>query len=347
MSGSYGVAQWGRQLSIIIADQSGQGTELIVPSDANGNTLHVTFTVRHLVIHTPSTLILRIYNLSEQTAGVLSALGVNIQESNFGTSNGQVVVKAGYSGNYGTIFTGGVRFVRKGRENPTDTYVDIYAATWDLPTNWGVVNITLKEGHAQTDIAKAAVKSMASDGYPVSMGTPPNALNGTVPVQPPTASPRGRALYGNARDILRDLAAGHDNTWSFAEDGTLNFLPRTAYAPGDAVVLTSYTGMIGLPQLTDNGVKVRCLLNPVIKVGTRLQIDNKSIQQPAPNLVLSAKANIFPSLDADGFYKVLWVDHSGDNRGLNWYSDMICISIDPSAQGPFSGVLDLPTGIPP
>ena len=347
MSGTTsGAALWGRYMSIIVANTAGEGRDLIFPNTPGGPSLHVTFTIKHIITSTPHTASVRVYNVSNDTANYIANVGPNTN-SNWSESNGQLVIRAGYTGNYGTIFTGGIRQVRVGRENPTDTYVDVFAADSDTARNWGFINTSLSAGYSQQDVALKCAQYMKT--FNTSMGTnvtyPANGEE-FLPVKPPAASPRGRALYGPTKYILRDLADAHDNTWSL-DNNTLNFLPRTAFAPGDAIVLTSRTGFIGMPELTNNGLHVRCLLNPAIGPGTRIKIDNASVQYPAINLQYNAVTqNTFPSTNSDGIYKVLWVDHSGDNRGNTWYSDMICLSIDPSAGLPLSGIKDVASGIP-
>jgi hypothetical protein len=87
--------------------------------------------------------------------------------------------------------------------------------------------------------------------------------------------------------------------------------------------------MIGAPQQTNEGVNVKCLLNPNIKIGGRIQIDNASIQAFKINLsVPNSAANIPAPLTADGVYYVLVAEHSGDTRGVEWYSNLICLNID-------------------
>ena len=110
-------------------------------------------------------------------------------------------------------------------------------------------------------------------------------------------------------------------------------IPLTAYMPGDVPVITAATGMIGLPEQTPNGIKVRVLLNPTIKIGQAIQLDNKSIQQMRYGLgVNQQQENFFnelaSKLNDDGFYYVMVADHTGDTRGNDWYSDLTCLAID-------------------
>ncbi|MNJ57244.1 hypothetical protein D3C77_528280 [compost metagenome] len=144
--------------------------------------------------------------------------------------------------------------------------------------------------------------------------------------------PRGKVMFGMTRDYLDVLGKTQDLSWSI-QDGKVTLIPNTAYLPGEVVVVTSATGMIGLPEQTQNGITVRTLLNPGIRIGRRLQIDNASIQLYRYGLSTNAMANNEfvtqqARIDADGIYRAMVVNHSGDNRGQAWYTDTICISVD-------------------
>ena len=118
-------------------------------------------------------------------------------------------------------------------------------------------------------------------------------------------------------------------------------MPLTGYVPGTAIVLNAATGMVGFPQQTPGGITVRSLLNPKIKIGGLVQIDNKAINQGVSS---AAGANLYPAsgrlealpgylakISSDGFYKVLVQEYSGDTRGQEWYSDLTCLAVDMSA----------------
>jgi hypothetical protein len=147
---------------------------------------------------------------------------------------------------------------------------------------------------------------------------------------PPNQLPRGKAMYGNARKYLSDAAGTTGKIWSI-QDEKITFVGKSTYLPGEAVLLTSKTGMIGTPQQTNEGVNVKCLLNPNLKISGRIKIDNASIQRFKINLsVPNSPANIPAPLTADGVYYVLVVEHQGDTRGVEWYSNLICLFIDPT-----------------
>ncbi|MBH3360766.1 phage protein [Pseudomonas guariconensis] len=296
------VPQYLRQISLKI----GSDTEAIDLSD-----LRIRFAVRRGTISTPNTADIRVYNVSADTAK-------KAQLKEFG----RVVLQAGYAGNYGVIFDGTIKQVRRGRESQTDTYLDITAADGDSAYNWSVINMSLAAGSTAQDHLKAAVQVMEDRG--VTMGeAPPLSTN---------KLPRGKVMFGLTRDVLDNLGRTQDVSWSI-QDGKMTLIPNTAYLPGEAIVVNYQTGMVGLPEQTQNGVNVRMLLNPSVKIGRLLKLDNASIQQFRYGVSLYDQAHndIIHNqiaLNADGMYKTMVADHYGDTRGNEWYTDVICVSVD-------------------
>jgi hypothetical protein len=81
-------------------------------------------------------------------------------------------------------------------------------------------------------------------------------------------------------------------------------------------------------------VIVRCLLNPRIYPGTKIHINESSIQRAAfsPATRDSAQNVMLESgllsLAGDGVYKVWQVGHVGDTRGDPWLNEMVCTKQD-------------------
>lgn len=271
------------------------------------------FSTKNADVNVPNSLVATVFNLSDETAQ-------SIQKEYT-----KVTLKAGYQdGPYGVIFDGTIKQVRRGRINPTDTYCEILAADADLAHNFAIVNKTLAKGSTLSDRVKAITDAMQKQGG-VTQGYVFPELNSTGGVLP-----RGKVLFGMARDYADDVANTAGATWSI-QNNQFQLIPLTGYKPGDAIVLTSRTGMIGLPEQTDQGIKVRSLLLPTIQIGGRVKIDNKSIQNAQIDIAYSA-INLLAFVAADGFYRVYVAEHSGDTRDNDWYTDMICLSIDASAK---------------
>lgn len=294
----------------MITDQYLRKVSLLVTSADTAvefGSFRIKFRVSQSDIETPNTATIRIYNLSEATERQLS-------ESKEFT---RVILQAGYKeGNFGTIFDGTIKQFRRGRENPTDTYFDILAADADIPYNFGIVNSTLAAGSTMQDRVEASAQAAG-------------VVIGSVPDFGANQLPRGKVLFGMARDVFRNAANTSLTSWSL-QNGKLVMIPITSYLPGEAVVLTSKTGMVGMPEQTNDGIKIKSLLNPKLLIGTRVQINNADVQRALFSTQFTA-INIPPSIAADGFYKVLVVEHVGDTRGQEWYSDMVCLVVNSSA----------------
>lgn len=293
--------QWLRICSLVVADKSGKGVDL--------GELRVTFSTKKGDTETPNSAEIRVYNLSEATV------------SKMRREFTRVVLQAGYQSNYGIIFDGNIRGTRTGRENGTDTWLEIIAADADRAYNFATVNTTLAAGSTPADRVKVCQDSFAAKG----------AGAGHVPDLGGAKLPRGKVMYGMARKHMRDAADTTDCGWSF-QDGKMQMVKNAGYLPGEAVVLTHETGLVGTPEQTNEGIKVRCLLNPKLRVGGRIKLDNKSIQQAKTDLKMGAQRP--PKMDSDGFYRILKVEFSGDTRGNDWYADMICIGLDDTSRLP-------------
>lgn len=269
----------------------------------------IKFSVQQSTLEAPNTADVRIYNLSDQTISILQK----------GGEFSRVRILAGYDGNFGLLFDGTVVQTRAGRENPTDTYFDFVCADGDIAYNYAVVNQSLAAGHSAQDVLDAVSRSMQPHG--VSMGYAP-PLSGQV-------SPRGRTLYGMSRTYMRDLAKTNNATWSI-QNGQLILIPNGQAIPDtQAIVLNADTGMVGLPVQTQLGIVVRSLLNPQIKIGRRLQINNKSVQKTRIDTSYTGAPNngFLPRVADDGFYRAIVVDHRGDTRDNDYYSEVICIAL--------------------
>lgn len=307
--------QFLRKIGLVVSPSGGgQGLDLSL--------MHIKFHVEGMSFDRPKSAVIRVYNLAASTQATIKA--------EFQT----VMLQAGYeNGAYGVIFQGTIKRIRTGRESAVDTFLEIMAADGDIAFNQTFVNKTIAAGQPIINKAQAVADSMQASGGITSSDL--TALQGTGGV-----IPRGQVLFGLGVASLNDVASTTNTSW-FIENGVLKFVSNTGFLPGTAVVLNSQTGMVGIPEATNNGVEVAALLNPNIKIGTRVQIDNAAINQTQIN------SQGFPSFTDisfvatttnDGFYKVLVVTHLGDSRGNDWYTKMICLAIDSSA-APGSSVL--------
>ncbi len=329
--------QWIRSISLKVQiNQDGDAIDL--------SEFRIRFTIKQAMTTTPGAAEIRIYNLSEETEKQL--INLTLPDDQYQCTNYKamaVQLEAGYEENRAQIFLGELVNARRGRESPTDTFVEIIAQCGDLAHNFAVVNTgktPLPAGWSPADHLSAISKSYEPFG--ISLGDAPPMSDAKFP--------RGRVMYGMAWQQMDVFAKAQQLAWGYS-NGQLVAMPLSGNAPvgslDQAIVLNSASGLIGLPQLTSSGLLARCLLNPSIRPGGQIKLDNKSIQMVSPsvaygdipqNILISNRA-----LDADGYYKVYCVQHMGDTRGQIWYTDTISVGVNAS-QKPLTGPVYTTTG---
>lgn len=300
--------QYLRTCSLIVADNATNGLDL--------SQLRIKFSVKRSDTPTPNTADIRVYNVELQTA-----LRIRKEFT-------RVILQAGYEGNYGVIFSGNIKQVLLARESATDTYIDIIAGDGDRAYNYAMVNKSLAAGSTLSDQINTVADSMSEKGVTL----------GYVADQGQTKLPRGKVLFGNGRNYLRNAALTSNSAWSIQNEKII-FVANKGYLPGTQVDINSTTGMIGAPQQTNDGVNVKTLLNPNIQISGRIKLDNSTIIQQKLSLeqIAAAKGDtklingLIPrNLNANGSYYVLAMEHQGDTRGLEWYTNLVCLNIDVS-----------------
>lgn len=299
--------QYKRKASLLLVDDD----EVLDLSN-----LRFRFQVKSMDVESPNNAAIRVYNLSRDTL-------VKIRGE-----FSRVILQAGYDNNFGVIFDGTIKQYRIGREGTTDTYLDILAADGDLAYNLALVNKTLAAGSSSGDRIAAATDAMRSKGV---VGVQ-NQLQTTGGILP-----RGKVLFGLARAKLRDEVQTLGASWSI-QQGVVTIIPKTGYLPNEVVVLSGQTGLIGRPEQTVDGIKARCLINPNIFVGARVQIDNKAINQLVQSNPNNAPVpynqwtgvQLVANTTTDGIYRVFVIEYDGDTRGQQWYADLVLLAVDPS-----------------
>jgi len=314
-----------------MANQFGRKASLIVSAGTQGldlSQMRFKFQTRNADEQAPNTLYVRIYNLKKETIQKIGA--------EFTT----ITLQCGYeNGNFGIIFQGTIKQTATGRERNVDSYLDIWGADSDEYYNFSVISLALKAGQTPQQVIDAIQNAPSVNGVPAlpyasdASGLIAGAGGGTA-----QALSRGKSLFGQSRSYARDWANKYGYSWSM-QNGQFVVVPITGYRPGEAVVLSSTTGLIGVPEATADGVRARALLNPLIRIGCLVQIAQSDINQiTTQQQGLTYSAAIATVTTATGFYRVLSAEFSGDVRGQEWYVDIVCLAVDVSASDPNNSV---------
>ncbi|NHN93450.1 baseplate hub protein [Acetobacter sicerae] len=339
--------QFIRACSLVVGDASGSGLDL-----AN---LRVTFNITHGTTDTPRVLSARVYNPNEKTVARLQSEFI------------RVTLAAGYQGNVGVIFDGTINQIRSGRENPVDTFVDIFAQSGDVAHVFSVSSAVLAAGWKHKDIHEQCAKDMAA-AIAADGATQGTMKAGTFP-EISGSGARPKVIYGMTRDICRTTAQSVGGLPVTDGDEikvvSLADLSKPAQPGEPQIVLTPSSGLVGIPVQTIDGVQVTCLLSPQIKRGSLIhirldakrdkagqsailpaQVDQSYVGTQGGNKTTQASDNVSGTqrwkvngLPKNGLFRAIFAEHSGDTRGDEWYTRMTCISVDPSDMPAKSEVL--------
>lgn len=295
--------QWKRKAQVIIG-KDGRGLSI--------KDLRVAFEVQKTAEPAPNIAVIRIWNLSPSNEQLIK------------TEYDDVLLNVGYEDAMRLVFRGNIKHVYRYRDG-NDFITEIEAADGDKDFRTAIINETLAAGTSNDEVVKRAVKSFKG-------GT----TQGYTKVKKRTRL-RGKVISGATRDVLNDIARESGANWSI-QDGQLVIVPASGYLPNEAAVIRSDTGMLGSPEVNENGVTVRCLLNPQLLVNGAIKLDNNGIKAQAQKLGKTAKGNEDVvtqrrqlnepvRLSPDGIYKILKLTHKGDTRGGDWISEIESVAL--------------------
>ena len=283
---------------------------LTIGSDDNIDVsgMRIKFIVFRHTLQTPNASWFRIYNLSKDTNNkIIQAV----------SKQATVKLEAGYESDFGPIFQGKTVYGVTGRESPTDTYVDVYCYDGGDATSRATVNHTFPANTSQKDKVDYLMQQLQPFGVD----------QGTIKGLSETPDPQPETMYGSVFQYLRQIAQSNGQKL-YIDNGSVNMMPTNAQGSAGTIQLGVATGLIGMPQVTPQGIIVTALISPKYNLNVTLTIDPSQINQLAipPTLqgILQAQSN--PNLlgISDGEYVIESIEWRGDTRGEEWYAIMYC-----------------------
>ena len=260
--------------------------------------LRCVFQCEKSVTDTPNYSQITVYNLSQENISSISA-------------GDKVILEAGYEGgNYGMIFTGQIIQPLAYRENSTDIALTLIVQDGDEYLNSAFTAQTLSKSSTQADVIRACTSGRTD----VTSGIITSQLSKSKLV-------RGKVLFGKSANYLKKVATG-SKSQMYIEDGIINIVSATDYASNQAVELNPMTGLIGMPEQTDDGVQGQCLINPSIKLNTLIYINSKLVTQKQ----VEEGETKYTAVNADGIYRIVKLSIEGDTHGDQWYQTFEAIT---------------------
>lgn len=127
-----------------------------------------------------------------------------------------------------------------------------------------------------------------------------------------SAPPKTHAFGGRVDVALKTLLEGYSLTYTLEDDGPFVIRIGSALNENDPIAaiprISPTTGLIGTPKITDNGVEIRTLLNPKLKVFGRFNMTSASVD-----------GSLEPQ---DTQFTARKVEHFGSNRDNDFFTEV-------------------------
>lgn len=260
----------------------------INPSDrVEEHELRVKFDVTRGISGSPNTFKIQLYNLS---ADHRNSLGRELE---------QVILEAGYvppegGGNLGVIAKGRIRDFQHDRDGP-DIITTVSCGDGDAAYRKATISKTIPKGTPLPDVVEELYKEMEKQGIDRGEWKFPEDVK---------TFKRPYSMCGSCTREMDTLGRGNGFYWSLQNE-TLEIIPGDGYLEGE-IYIDKDSGMVGSPTITDNGVKVKALLNPAAR----------------PNRLMVVKSEVLRMNAQGDTYRVSQVDFSGDNQEGDFVMDL-------------------------
>lgn len=263
------------------------GSEFI--AETSGRQFKCTFEILHDFGGYTSYADLAFYNLSVDTANEAFKRGKSLS------------FRAGYVESVDTIFSGTIRNVIRERRGP-DTITRVICRGGKLTDEQTQINETLGNGVTATSVIRTCATAL---GYPIVMDD----------AQFSDVAPYiyGPTLQGDPRSLLDKLAYTHKFDY-IIENDKLVVVRKGSYREGTVNIISQFTGMEGIPEITEVGADVVTRLNPKIRIGGRFRIESELARFNFSNLYFRD----IPESAGQGEYNIFRIAYTGDTWGDAW-----------------------------
>ena len=270
--------------------------EVIVGDDRNAilvRDLFVKFRIRRESTVTPAEGEVAIYNLIESNERQIHDRARRVQlRVGYGSRSRPVDLSL--------IFDGDIRRVTRERDK-LDRITRIHVGGFLARRVPAIFNHTYSRSVPVREIVADALETYnvrSEDDPPL-----PELTFGPLDAIPESATQTDYRAAGNTTDVLRELLAPL-GVRMYENNGQIRFTRSGARTAGARTwEISEQTGMIETPTLTDDGLRVRTLLDP------RVQLDD----------LVDVRAL---ATEGAGPHKVVVLTHEGDNRRESFYTEI-------------------------
>lgn len=267
--------KWLRRLHVTLSGGGGGTVVGRQPADPSKEPLRIAFDMTATTADIPNAGWVEIWNLARNTRNAV------------GDEFDRIKVEAGYKDpGLGIIGMGFIRDVEH-RRDQTDIITRVEFGDGDKAWREGNVMETLPEGTTP----KEAVQKLLEHMPEVEEGD----LLGLDDLE---AYKRPLVLAGPVSREMNKIGRTHGFYWS-VQNGVLETIPKDGYINQEAVIAPR-TGMIGVPTITDNGIRVATLMDPQIRPNRVVRVVSETLEMNTGN--------------SEGRFRVDTARYHGDNK---------------------------------
>ncbi len=246
--------------------------------------LRVAFKAKKTATKDPNTCELSIYNLSPEHRAALQKVGTVF------------ILEAGYGGQLQRVFSGTVRWADSVRDG-SDWVTKIQSGDGEVPFQFAHVTESFAKGTPLAAVFRTVAEKTGLDVQKAIAKVTEKITDQFT---------QGYAVHGKASTEIDTLLKGRGLEWSI-QDGKLQVVEVGKAVPGEAVVLSASTGLVGSPEHGTPDAEKKA---PFLKVKSLLQ----------PRLAPGALVHL-DSIGSKGNFRVETVTHTGDTHAQPFYSD--------------------------
>lgn len=239
---------------------------------------------------------IEVYNLNRKDLGYLSTIARTYLQKNY-----LFRLYAGYEGEEKLLFSG--RAIQAIPTSYPDVILEMNGMSgleW-----WGEKMETSKSDTTVMDLIDTAAQKM---GYQVNVDDKlrknNELLNKSIENYSFTGSPMD--MLQECQNMMGGVSSDPQTVFISVNNDQINIWSPSVESKNKKLLISKDTGMIGLPQPTETGCKVKILMNTGISTGDVVEVKSERID------VLN------------GDYYVIGITHEGETRGKSWYSTLTC-----------------------
>lgn len=279
-----------RKAKLVVGSPDAGGLEIIE--------LRISFNVELSLVGFPSTATIQVYNLNKSNRN-------KIREEFT-----KIFLYAGYEENVSLIFSGDLINVTHEKQGP-DWITNLFCGDAMKSINNSTVSKTLPPGQTTESIFNELVNEMEGVTKGVTEG-----LKDCITKK--RSLLRGLVLSGNVKDWLDKLSENCGFDYSINNDVIETTVKDKPLSDDPIIEIRQDNGMIGSPELTEIGVKVKSLMIPQLKLGRQIEVKSISAKINVGNLVFRK----IPATIGEGIYRADKIQHIGDTRGNDWFTNI-------------------------